>query len=237
MSDDNCIKTVSVSVSVLTLGAIAVERYFAICHPLRRRLTASTVSLFIVVIWTVSVIVALPELLYQKLHRWYPEYITDYLQYCAQTLTKEKQKLYQISLMVGLFDIPMCLTFFAYTTIAIRLWKDGMSENVNSRLNASRRGPGQLSALKARRKAAKMLMTIVILFGFCYLPIHVFNILKYNGTLYELDDSVVIIWALSARGICYLNSALNPIIYNFMSGKYALKRLNKGGCIEGNNNQ
>ncbi|XP_052775783.1 substance-P receptor-like [Mya arenaria] len=130
------ILTVSVYVSVLTLGAIAVERYFAICHPLSRSLTASKVSLFIVVIWIVYVIVALPELLYQKLHRGYPEYITDYPQYCPQILTKQKQKLYQISLMIGLFDIPIRLTFYAYTTIAIILWKDGMSENVNNRLNA-----------------------------------------------------------------------------------------------------
>ncbi|KAL4236231.1 Orexin receptor type 2 [Mactra antiquata] len=65
-----------------------------------------------------------------------------------------------------------------------------------------------------------MLMTIVALFASCYLPLHVFNILKFNGTLYLWDDYVVITYALISRGMCYLNSALNPIIYNFMSGKF-----------------
>jgi len=129
---------VSVSVSVLTLGAIAVERYFAICHPLRRRLTATRVILFILLIWLVAALVALPELLYIELRRYYPEYITDYLQYCTQTLPEDKQKLYQISLMIGMFFVPMCLIFFAYVSIAVRLWKDAISENVNSRVNSGK---------------------------------------------------------------------------------------------------
>ena len=33
--------------------------------------------------------------------------------------------------------------------------------------------------VQTRRKAAKMLMTIVILFAVCYLPVHVLNILKW----------------------------------------------------------
>ncbi|KAH3847378.1 orexin receptor type 2-like [Dreissena polymorpha] len=214
------LQTVSIAVSVLTLCAIAIERYFAICHPLRRRLTASTVLAFIVVIWCIAIAVALPELLYQKLHRWYPEHVTPYLQYCAQTLSKEQQKYYQIGLLVGLYDVPMCLMFFAYSTIAVRLWKDRISNNVNSRVNSGSGRRGQVTALKARRKAAKMLMTIVILFGICYLPIHILNILRYQGTLHEMDDNVVIIWALFARGICYFNSATNPLIYNFMSAKF-----------------
>lgn len=127
----------SVSVSVLTLGAIAVERYFAICHPLRRRLTPATVCLIIVCIWTVAVVVALPELIYQTIEQAYP-YIPDYLLYCRQTLSPKQQEHYQIFLMAGLYALPMCLMFFAYSTIAVRLWKDSFSENVNSRVNSGR---------------------------------------------------------------------------------------------------
>jgi len=45
---------------------------------------------------------------------------------------------------------------------------------------------------------------------------------RYYGTLYEMDDIVVIIWALFSRGLCYFNSAINPVIYNFMSGNTPL---------------
>jgi hypothetical protein len=33
--------------------------------------------------------------------------------------------------------------------------------------------------LIARRKAAKMLISVAIMFGLCYLPIHILNILRY----------------------------------------------------------
>lgn len=129
-------QTLSVAVSVLTLGAIAVERYFAICHPLRRRINSLTVTLVIIGIWISAICVSLPELLYQTLNRWYPEFVTDYLQYCQQSLSQDQQKYYQIFLMVSLYDVPMCLIFFAYSTIAIRLWKDNFSpHNSNARLH------------------------------------------------------------------------------------------------------
>ena len=127
----------SVSVSVLTLGAISVERYFAICHPLRRRLTPPTVSLIIAAIWATSVGVAVPELIYQTLEQAIP-FISDYLTYCRMTLPYTDQKYYQIFLMIGLYAVPMSLMFFAYSTISVRLWKDSFSENANSRVNSGK---------------------------------------------------------------------------------------------------
>ena len=34
------------------------------------------------------------------------------------------------------------------------------------------------SQLLARRKAAKMLIAVVVMFGICYLPVHLLNILR-----------------------------------------------------------
>lgn len=33
--------------------------------------------------------------------------------------------------------------------------------------------------LKSRRKAAKMLVAVVIMFAMCYIPVHVYSILQY----------------------------------------------------------
>ena len=120
-------QTVSVAVSVLTLTAISVERYFAICHPLWMRLNTTIMSLFIFVIWFSAICIALPELIYQHLHDSYPNHVTSFLKYCRMEMPYEQQKYYQIFLMIVLYDLPMCLMFFAYTTISIRLWKDTFS--------------------------------------------------------------------------------------------------------------
>lgn len=37
-----------------------------------------------------------------------------------------------------------------------------------------------MGQLRARRKAAKMLVAVVVMFASCYFPVHVLNILRYS---------------------------------------------------------
>ena len=61
---------------------------------------------------------------------------------------------------------------------------------------------------------------IIIVTDIFYNYYHVY--FRYNETLHRWSvccPDVVVAVALVARGLCYVNSALNPVIYNFMSGK------------------
>jgi len=57
---------VSVYVSTLTSTAIAVDRYFAIVHPLRARLTSRGCFIVIGAVWAASVTVTLPLAIHQN---------------------------------------------------------------------------------------------------------------------------------------------------------------------------
>ena len=57
---------VSVYVSTLTSMAIAVDRYFAIVHPLRSRLTSRGCLIVIGAVWAASVTVTLPLAIHQN---------------------------------------------------------------------------------------------------------------------------------------------------------------------------
>lgn len=47
-----------------------------------------------------------------------------------------------------------------------------------------------VNQLKARRKASKMLVIVVLIFTACYFPVHVLNILRYTYT--DIDQSEII---------------------------------------------
>lgn len=56
------IQNTVVGVSVLTLSAIAVERYFAICRPLKSRITMRKVTVTVFVIWLISAAMGSPNI-------------------------------------------------------------------------------------------------------------------------------------------------------------------------------
>ena len=73
---------VSVSVSVLTLTAISVERWYAICHPLSFKITAKRVRLTIIAIWLIAVTIMIPEVIVLDIERIVPAEVSDLLMAC-----------------------------------------------------------------------------------------------------------------------------------------------------------
>ena len=55
------VKEVSVSVSVLALVVVSVDRYVAVLHPLRRRLSAHTAAVVMLAVWLVGIASGLPS--------------------------------------------------------------------------------------------------------------------------------------------------------------------------------
>jgi len=72
-----------VSVSVLTLTVISVERYNAICHPFNFKATARRARTMIFIVWIISLTIILPEFIVLKTFRRFPDDLpTDLLTTC-----------------------------------------------------------------------------------------------------------------------------------------------------------
>ncbi|XP_014772633.1 orexin receptor type 2 [Octopus bimaculoides] len=218
------LQTVSVAVSVLTLSAISIERWYAICHPLSFKSTASRARNIILTIWLLSACVASPDLVTARTYRSLPmryNYV-KWLVSCRPSWTQRSQFIYQMFLFIALYFLPFCLMAFTYTRITLVLWREdipGVNETAGGhRLMAENRNPNTNAQLQTRRKAAKMLITVVIVFGICNLPVHILNIVRYANISNNLK--AISIFSLISRLLCYVNSAINPIIYNFMSAKF-----------------
>ena len=115
-------QTLCISVSVLTLSAISVERWYAICHPLSFHGTARRARVSIAFIWGISCLVACPELLSSTVVPARSDTVIHSI--CYPALWKESDvMIFQICLMVGLYFLPLMLMGFTYTHIALVLWK------------------------------------------------------------------------------------------------------------------
>ncbi|XP_052778041.1 QRFP-like peptide receptor [Mya arenaria] len=144
------LQRVSVFVSVLTLTSISVERYLAICHPLRHHGSYFKTKPIIAVIWIVSL--ATPSVDFYNMILVHdseiPESLRPWLTVCGprdETLEME----FNMVLVVVFFLIPLDLQY-----------------------------ESAIEHLQVRRRTAKMLIVVVITFGLCYLPIYVLNIAR-----------------------------------------------------------
>lgn len=71
------------SVSVLTLTVISVERYYAICHPFHFKATSRRARTMILVVWIISLLIIMPEFIVLKTFRRFPDDLpTDILTTC-----------------------------------------------------------------------------------------------------------------------------------------------------------
>ena len=112
MTRDVCdVQGVLVSVSVLTLTVISVERYYAICHPFHFKATSRRARSMIVVVWIISLVIMLPEFIVLKTFRHFPDHLpTDILTTCKPAWEYRHQvqaavhssHLYNIACMPGM---------------------------------------------------------------------------------------------------------------------------------------
>ncbi|KAJ0171628.1 hypothetical protein K1T71_013178 [Dendrolimus kikuchii] len=209
-------QSVSVTVSVLTLTFISVDRWYAICYPLKFKSTTGRAKTAIRIIWTISLIFNSPELIILTTEKSVPlRFELEYLVQCVATWSPRSDLVWHIIKVFIIYTIPLLLMTVAYHQIVKVLWK---SDKIPGQAETMQLAPAEQTQLRSRRKAAKMLVAVVIMFAVCFFPVHLLSVLRYTLDMEQTD--VITCLALVSHVMCYANSAINPLIYNFMSGKF-----------------
>ncbi|XP_041356649.1 orexin receptor type 1-like [Gigantopelta aegis] len=118
------LQKVSIFVSVLTLTAISMERWMAICRPLWFRQTSVRAKRIIVLLWFVSLSAALPDLVTQTTFT-----IPRLGVVCMPSWTDESEKINLLFIFVIFYLIPLIIMTFAYVKVALCLWRSTSSNN------------------------------------------------------------------------------------------------------------
>ena len=124
------------SVSVLTLCAISVERWYAICYPLEFKSTTMRARVIMIVIWVLGVTFMIPDLVVLDTHQRFPVHLTNLLTTCKPTWAYQSQATYEFVKMIALYCLPFCLMGFTYKNIVTCLWSNTIPTETSKYLNA-----------------------------------------------------------------------------------------------------
>ncbi|XP_053567797.1 growth hormone secretagogue receptor type 1 [Bombina bombina] len=201
--------------TILNITALSVERYFAICFPLKAKvvITKGRVKMVILVLWVVSFVSAGPIFVLVGVEH---ENGTDPYDTNECKATEYAIKSGLLTIMVWtssvFFFLPVfCLTIL-YSLIGRKLWRR-KRESI---------GPNTSIRDKNNKQTVKMLVVVVFAFILCWLPFHVARYL-FSKSFEAGSWEIALISQycnLVSFVLFYLSAAINPILYNIMSNKY-----------------
>jgi hypothetical protein len=121
---------------------------------------------------------------------------------------------YFVMIISVFFFLPLLVLIVLYAVMTRHL----MAEPVNSAVKDL-----EISNTRARKQVVLMLGTVVVSFFVCLMPFRVFTlcfIFLSAKQIYSLGLEGYYTILYFCRTMLYLNSAINPILYNLMSSKF-----------------
>jgi len=198
--------SVTLSVSVLTLTSMAVERCRGIINPFQPRIKLKATLVWILLIWVGAFVTMAPLMIVTQ-----PDGML-----CFEVWPNTYYRQTYTAVLFALqYAIPLIVIAIAYLRIAFRLItsKLPMRTSVNAR--------GQVVRQKSRSENVQIIRTlavIVILFMACMLPNQIAWMLFDFG-----DDSqrkLSHAFWISAEALIFLHACVNPIVYGTLTGQF-----------------
>ncbi|XP_077999721.1 QRFP-like peptide receptor [Glandiceps talaboti] len=208
----NFITVLSLVSSVLTLSCIAIDRYYAICQPLKTRIihtTARAVKLLIFV-WVAAVIIASPLLFVHQLRIMSGVVTDDTYVLCTESWQYQEQKItYTVFLVAITYVVPLSLMIVLYLRIYHQLWvKNNVGPTNLGQQNV-------LTTIKYKKKATKMLILVVVLFFVCWTPYQVVTVRREFPPFKDNETNRLVLALITL--VALSNCCLNPIVYTFLN--------------------
>ncbi|XP_071519889.1 somatostatin receptor type 5-like [Panulirus ornatus] len=190
--------------SSLFLTIMSADRYIAVCHPINstRFRTPMISKLVSLTAWTLSALMIVPVFMYSNT-------LEDNGQDNCNIFWPESQGVrgeiafirYSFALAFG---IPLCLIFVFYSLVLHKLKTVGPKSKSKEKK-------------KSRQKVTRMVLTVITVYVICWLPYWVLQLTLILSTPKQGHSNFMVVLFMVSSCLSYINSALNPILYAFLS--------------------
>ncbi|KPP59308.1 hypothetical protein Z043_122783, partial [Scleropages formosus] len=134
----NFFPVAAVFASIYSMSAISVDRYMAIIHPLKPRLSATATKVVILCIWILAVVLAFPLCYYSTTKKLSQRTLC----FVAWPRRSSDSFTYHVIVTVLVYMLPLVVMAITYTIVGINLWgaevPGDSSGNYHEQLRAKR---------------------------------------------------------------------------------------------------
>ncbi|KAF2357588.1 G protein-coupled receptor rhodopsin-like, partial [Trinorchestia longiramus] len=212
-------KDISIGVTVFTLTALSVNRYYAIVHTFNQRSDGMKHTLLVTAfIWIFSILLSVPAGIFTSL-RTFGKSNSETLVACypfPEFLGPFYPQFSVLFKFLVYYFIPLMIISTYYILMARHL----MTQDIPGECLPQQRTTHQRQAA-SRRKVAKMVLAFVLIFAVCFFPNNVFMMWFYFHPTAQDDYNYT--WnSVRIIGFClaFINSCINPIALYWISGTF-----------------
>ncbi|XP_037632834.1 neuropeptide FF receptor 1 like 2 [Sebastes umbrosus] len=228
------VQGMSVSASVFTLVAIAVERFRCIVYPLQPKPTVLVAKAAIVLIWVLAVVIMCPAavaLTVDEVPFHYMVYNNDVnhtfpLYTCYENFANpQMRKVYTAVLFAHIYLVPLTVITLMYGSIGGKLCSTVVANRepqlANGAVQVGGRRAGQPMISQKKIRVVKMLILVALLFMLSWLPLWTLMMMTdYAGLDRDQLDLLTSYIFPFAHWLAFSNSSVNPIIYGYYNENF-----------------
>uniref|UniRef100_A0AAY4BFX7 Neuropeptide FF receptor 1 n=1 Tax=Denticeps clupeoides TaxID=299321 RepID=A0AAY4BFX7_9TELE len=234
------VQGMSVSASVFTLVAIAVDRFRCIVYPFQPKLTLLVAKATIVLIWVLALVIMCPSaamLTVERVEDHYMVHNKDYnqtspLYRCYENWPDpEMRKIYTMVLFTHIYLVPLTLITLMYGRIGVKLCttsvvsggepQETVQAHSASATSSDRQNEARPVISHKKIKVIKMLSVVALLFMLSWLPLWTLMLLiDYGGLNEEQLELLTGYFFPFAHWLAFSNSSVNPIIYGYYNENF-----------------
>eukprot|EP00095_Tigriopus_kingsejongensis_P009677 maker-scaffold84_size396325-snap-gene-0.19 protein:Tk09677 transcript:maker-scaffold84_size396325-snap-gene-0.19-mRNA-1 annotation:"tachykinin-like peptides receptor 99d-like" len=200
----------SINASIFTLVIIALDRYRGIIFPLKGGYSKMRAKGLIACVWIISTFQSVPNLVVYHVREFQD---TGGERGCIldkSFISNAGWRHYSLIMVMLQYLLPFLIISITYGHMAVALWGIQTPGEAHDQRD--------LAILANKKKVTKMLLIVVIMFGICWFPFQMFNMMFSLN--FPLDFHGVNYFWMASHILAMSNSSCNPFIYGIHNEKF-----------------